>query len=421
MSISVEVLFGKPQTEIASRLRERMHRCQSVSMVSGFATAEGLEQVVGPVQSNPAKLECLVVGAGTFRAFEAFDGLLDAGVAPSKLFVHLGMTRQSGGRKNPFARYRPMLHSKVYLFDMGSDRACAFVGSHNLTGFAMRGLNGEASVFLEGDAKDLAFVELRRHVTISVATASQYESWMKEAYAWWTGQFLDGLKVEINDAPKDSESRTTIIVMAASDGSGEPLPRERIYFELPLALAIDSLRPEFHVYVFDALPSSPAIGLQELSKARACLRCTTLGLDRDRGNREVLTDWYIDDRKQAVLRRAPTPFRPNPAQGFQQVRVQVEESIVPNFEYLFDSERLTWSPVLDTSNQLAAPDEDLGSPQKKSSRKRPEDGAWYPVSRLEPREQEASKMNQVALFEASPSSGSYIVVSPRRRRAIRGT
>ena len=42
-----------------------------------------------------------------------------------------------------------MLHSKVYLLDMGDDNACAFVGSHNLTGFSLLGLNGEAGILIE--------------------------------------------------------------------------------------------------------------------------------------------------------------------------------------------------------------------------------------------------------------------------------
>jgi hypothetical protein len=145
--------------------------------------------------ANPTKLECMVVGAGTYRAFEAIDGLLDAGVAPNRLFVHLGMSRTTGGRRNPFARYRPMLHSKIYLLDMGAGNASAFFGSHNLTGFAMQGLNGEASILLEGDANDEAFVALRRHVTISMAEATEYNRAMKAAYAWWTAEFIDGLRV----------------------------------------------------------------------------------------------------------------------------------------------------------------------------------------------------------------------------------
>jgi hypothetical protein len=39
-------------------------------------------------------------------------------------------------------------HSKVNLMDMGGGAATAFVGSDNLTGFALLGLNGEAGVHL---------------------------------------------------------------------------------------------------------------------------------------------------------------------------------------------------------------------------------------------------------------------------------
>src|SRR4051812_20252515 len=99
MSVQVEVLFGRPQMEIASRLRDQIARCVSVSIVTGFATPSGIEQIEDPVLSDPAKLAALVVGAGTFRAFEALDGLLDAGLALGSLFVHLGMSRMTGGRK----------------------------------------------------------------------------------------------------------------------------------------------------------------------------------------------------------------------------------------------------------------------------------------------------------------------------------
>lgn len=418
MSISVEVLFGKPQKEIASRLRDRLDQCVSVSVVSGFATAAGIEQVAGPLQAHPAKLDCLVVGAGTFRAFEALDSLLDSGIAPSKLFVHLGMTKATGGIRNPFARYRPMLHSKIYLLNMGFRKTCAFVGSHNLTGFAMRGLNGEASVFLEGDTDDPAFVELRRHVTISTTEASLYQSWMKEAYAWWTAEFIDGLRVEVNEQPRDSEARSTIIVMTAIEAGQTPATKERIYFELPLELAIDSLRPEFHVYIFDTLPSSPSIALKQLDRARACLRCAMLGIDKDRGNREVVSEWYIANRKQALLQRAPNPFRPQPESGFQQVRVRVDSSLTPDFDYLFESDRTSWTPVLDKSNKVDPP-EDGGLRLGKRERKAPEDGPWYPVTALEPRELGENPQKELALLEASPSSGSFIVVSPRRRRTRR--
>ena len=64
MNVDVEVLFGKPQKEIVPRLRDRIRRCQSVSLIAGFATAEGLEQIADPFLQDPARLDYLVVGAG---------------------------------------------------------------------------------------------------------------------------------------------------------------------------------------------------------------------------------------------------------------------------------------------------------------------------------------------------------------------
>ena len=216
MSLSVTVLFDKPQQEIASILRDRLQRCSSVSMVAGFLTIEGLEAIAGPIRQAPSKLDCLVIGAGTYRAFDALDRLISAGVQQGRLHVHLGHTRATGTTaKQPFYRYHPMLHSKVYLLDMGSGQTTAFVGSHNLTGFALLGLNGEASILLEGPSSDPEFAKIRNHISLAEAQATPYNSTMKEAYAWWTMQAFEGLVAKANDAPSHSETKRTIVILAA--------------------------------------------------------------------------------------------------------------------------------------------------------------------------------------------------------------
>ena len=168
MTVTAQVLFSKPQHEIASLLRDRLSRCATASLVAGFMTVEGIEAIAAPLRAHPRKLAHLVVGAATWRAFDALDRLLAAGVAPAALYVHLGHTRPTGTNRHPFARYHPMLHSKVYLLDMGDGQAAAFVGSHNLTGFALHGKNGEAGVLLEGPADAPQFVALRQHVDEAV-------------------------------------------------------------------------------------------------------------------------------------------------------------------------------------------------------------------------------------------------------------
>ena len=67
MTVSAQVLFGKPQQEIASLLRDRLDRCTSASLVAGFITVEGIEAIADPLRSHPAKLNYLVVGAGTYK------------------------------------------------------------------------------------------------------------------------------------------------------------------------------------------------------------------------------------------------------------------------------------------------------------------------------------------------------------------
>jgi hypothetical protein len=38
------------------------------------------------------------------------------------------------------------------------------IGSHNITGFALMGLNGEAAVLLEGPLNSTEFVQIRKHI-----------------------------------------------------------------------------------------------------------------------------------------------------------------------------------------------------------------------------------------------------------------
>jgi hypothetical protein len=85
MAVTVQVLFGRPQQEIASLLRDRISRCTAVSLVAGFMTVEGIEAIAGPIRANPDKLARLVVGAGTYRAYEALDRMVADGVELDRL------------------------------------------------------------------------------------------------------------------------------------------------------------------------------------------------------------------------------------------------------------------------------------------------------------------------------------------------
>lgn len=426
MSVSAKVLFDRPQHEIASLLRDHLKLCTSASLVAGFMTVEGIEAIAAPIRAHPGKLTNLVVGAGTWRAFDALDRLVLAGVAPSALHIHLGHTRPSGTVKHPFHRYHPMLHSKVYLLEMGGNEAVAFVGSHNLTGFALNGLNGEAGVLLAGPAAAPEFTSLRQHVAKATRQAVQYDPSMKEAYAWWTMQFIDGLYTEANaDLPKDAENIRTIVVLAARASGANPRPGEIIYFEIPEALdRIQSMQAEVHIYLFSALPASPAIGLAGLGAATARLYCKVEGIESGRGGIELRADWQIDNRRHPDLKRTVAPFRPTTASGMQQVRVRVDNGIAHKYEYLFDSGKIAWLPIYDPENTLAPVYTDAevsGNSQPFMPQKRMErfDLSWQRVRGLERVKPSTSDPRQLALWESTPESKTFILFSLRRRRLER--
>ena len=422
MTITAQVLFGKPQQEIASLLRDRLSRCNQAWLVAGFITVEGVAAIEQPLRANPGKLAQLVVGAATWRAFDALDQLRTAGVAASALYVHLGHTRATGpSATHRFYRYHPMLHSKVYLMEMPDGTSAAFIGSHNLTGFALLGLNGEAGVLLEGPSNDAQFAAIRQHIADAVAQAIPYDPTMKDAYAWWTTQFMEGMRDKTRDTPDpdEAENKRTVVVLAARASSPLPKDGDIIYFELPSALrgSIRTLDTEVHIYLFSALPPSPGAALADLGNATKSLWCTTQGLESDGGGAELDADWFVDDRRQPELKPTNRPFRPQPSLGMEQVRVRVRNAVFGKFEYLFDHGRRSWVPEFDHDEVLSLPQETRGilTPLNLIP---PEDQPWQRVRGLVPEEAESSGGSEgykQALAETSPESGAYVLFSLRRR------
>jgi hypothetical protein len=224
MSVTVQFVYDTPQREIASLLCGAYEGCGSSALVAGFMTVEGIDAIVQPIRSNPVKLTTLVIGAGTYRAFDAFDQLLGLGVPPDRLRVHLGHSRATGAsaKRHTFYRYHPMLHSKIYLFERADGSAAAFVGSHNLTGFALCGLNGEAGVLIEGPGGASPFPDIRQHINTAVNESVQYDPAKRDAYAWWAEQFMEGLADKFNDYPREGEAKRTIVILARDGGQGLP-------------------------------------------------------------------------------------------------------------------------------------------------------------------------------------------------------
>jgi hypothetical protein len=431
------VLFDVPQKEIASLITDRITRASEFSLVTGFATPGGLAAICGPVRTSPQRLKTLVVGAATYPGFETLDELLTIGVPPDHLFVHLGHTAATGGNRNPF---HPMLHSKVYYMENLDGSASAFIGSHNVTAYALGGLNGEAAVLLEGEKESSEFVKVRQHIATSRSQAVVYSSAMKEAYAWWTREFIDGMRAEVK-LPQDWTTARTILLFATASRGERPMTGENLYFEIPAGIQqIESLKTETHLFLFDTLPATPADALDLARSSSARYKCITLGADNKQGNKELDAQWRIDLSPSPVLKRVPgATYRPSPPAGMQQVRAEIKAAALEPFEYLFERESAAWDPEFAADGELP-----VSSPRETSLMKDLQHGelpstdqavlnkgvlkfndekranysaiqSWKRVSGLVRREGSPREKDDAALRLAAPESGSFILVSLRRR------
>jgi HKD family nuclease len=420
MSLYSTVLFNKPQSEIASLIADRIHKASTVKIITGFATPGGIAAIADPIANNPAKLKALVVGAATFRAFEALDDLVADGVPIASLHVHLGHTAMTGGRKNPFARFHPMMHSKIYYMELENAGACAFIGSHNITAFALTGLNGEASVMLEGPRDSPEFGKIREHITEAQQQATPYKPSMKEAYAWWTREFIDGMKAEVK-IPVDSVSVRTILLFATAPTGQRPNVGDQLYFEIPEGIErIDSLKTEVHLFLFEILPADPWNALKSALTADAIYTCKTLGAENRQGNREVVAQWRIASTPTPVLTAVSGGvLRPTTANGMQQVRAEVVKCDVKNFQYLFEHAKAEWDPIFSDGARI-----DKVSAAGTSNPKvlneawggQSSERDWRLVVDLIPRLELTNNEEEEALKLVSPDSGSFTLISLRRRQ-----
>jgi len=137
-----------------------------------------------------------------------------------------------------------MLHSKIYFMELPDSKACAFIGSHNATTFALNGLNGEAAIMLEGPSNSPEFEKVREHINTSRDQAVLYSPDLKEAFAWWMREYLDGMKAEIG-IPSDWTAVRTILLFANAASGERPKTGDHLYFEIPEGIEqIESLKTE---------------------------------------------------------------------------------------------------------------------------------------------------------------------------------
>jgi HKD family nuclease len=343
MSVTTTVLFDRPQQEIASLIQARLETCETAKIVTGFATPGGLAAIARPIRARPGILSTFIVGAGTYPAFQALDELISAGVSPGSLFVHLGHAVDQSANKSSNL-FRTMLHSKIYYFENTDGTASAFIGSNNMTSYAMRGLNGEACVLLEGSRNEPSFAEIRAHIEEACLQARPYDDEMKSAYSVWASQYLKGLLSDIG-TPVVQSRRRTILVFAVAEPGLIPKKGDVVFFQIPLG--IKKIDTHVHLFLFESLPKDPFTARKMAPNVNRKFDCIVCGAENRKGYTETDSRWKIVDCKNPVLEFVPEGnFRPTSNSTMQQARAEVLGDLctVPN--YLFGPIGKKYEPVL---------------------------------------------------------------------------
>jgi hypothetical protein len=309
-----------------------------------------------------------------------------------------------------------MLHSKIYYMELPRGEACALVGSHNVTSFALLGQNGEAGVLLEGPTNSLEFDQVRQHIALARAQSIIYKPEMKEALAWWTREYVEGMRAEMH-IPIDSTTVRTILIFARAAKAARPKMGEQFYFEIPSGIEqIESLKTEAHLFLFDTLPRTAREAMDRISAADASYKCIIQGVENSQGNREVTADWRVDLAPSPTLVTVPSrAFRPLTTSGMQQVRAKVDSSAFGPFDYFFDRPRAGWDPSLSDDRTPVSPSSKAQNIGGRATPQLTYGEGWRLVTGLTPRAGEPRERDQAALKLAAPESGSFVLVSLRRR------
>jgi hypothetical protein len=410
---NVSFHFDSVHTPITTIIGDRLRRANKIRIVSGFMTRGGIDEL-SSLYANHSALETLVVGAGTYSAFEALDYLISKGTSPKSLFVHNGFSKTTTSRKYLFARFRPMLHSKIFYMEFDDGSCCAFVGSHNLTSFALGGANGEAGLLIEGSQSLEIFKEINAHIDTAKNEAVQYNPIYKGAYAWWLRTFINGLGPEVGGPPSNWQSGRIILVFAQAAPSIKLQTGEMIYFEIPSNVEkIKQLETEIHLFIFDILPPAKEC-YQRINEAHSKYLCLLEGADRTGGNKVVEVDWRIDSRKNGILYPVfGRQYITNTAE--QQIRAKIISYDTRSIDYHFSRPDTEWEPILSEDiilkpqglSEFTAKNEFLGDQRSHDQ--------WRLVRGFKSKESELA-LEMADIREMSPGADSYFIIALGKSR-----
>lgn len=154
MNLEYVLSKGKNQIKLNQSIKEYLKPNSKIKIVSGFLTKSGLKSIAGSrkeeIECFLQKLEYIVVGRLTKSTNDVFENLFENFPQHrNKLHINLGLGKKDEKRKI-ITHFIPMIHSKIIAIDYDKPDNLFYIGSANVTKFALEDHNAESGILLSG-------------------------------------------------------------------------------------------------------------------------------------------------------------------------------------------------------------------------------------------------------------------------------
>lgn len=242
MTITHFLSQGRRSKKLSDEIKTVLPSINNIKIISGFLTREGFEKIFGPdeknIKDNGKKIEYIVVGRLTVECAEILDELYLTPEFKDKLFINLGLGRlnKSGTAIN---RFLPMIHSKIIALNSSSDDNLFYIGSANITHFAIEDFNAEAGIILK-NLNSLERIEITRYMDNlkNFKSTVPYDPSLKDSLNFLSNLSKDSLDKEFENL------ETCLLVLALNPTGFKPKKGDVLFADLPKHLPEEVIK--FH-------------------------------------------------------------------------------------------------------------------------------------------------------------------------------
>lgn len=349
--MGIDFYFDKSRGDMRYELQKELDNCSSLRVVSGFVTEAGLSDL-GNRNILVDKLQLIIFGHSNNKALFAMTNLYEKLQRKGKndiIKIHLGyghFPTESNGINSVF---RPMMHTKIFLYEYNDNTYKAYVGSQNITGYSIRGLNSEALIKITGTIGDQLYQKINSQILALEIEAKYFDPRYLQIYEDWHWNIVNGL------VPIKSEKRVYFSILYTfidRNESNPPKKGDRLYFEVPLVYNENLTSIDNNYADIWIIPTDPNdITWKPDPKDIFFFRATQMGANDTKGQPTEWKDvqWHIPNYRSPMMKRLDSNTKYNG--GEVQVYMEFEKSfdeVYPGSEY----EDISYYPILRRERML---------------------------------------------------------------------